>query len=136
MKISTYRDFNVEACELECAPRPRLVYRCWIYKGPGFTEKMSFHYGPTVGGDAFALWMSSDWSSRDSLLRYAVAWTTAKDLPAKPWAELLKAYWTAERDDSCWNKPNYSEIEPTPRSLMTPEEIQSVARIVWPKADF
>jgi hypothetical protein len=131
MKVLTYLDSNAKASDLECAPRPRLVYRCWIDKGPGFSEELNFHYGPAVGGKAIALWLSSDWSPPDSQLRYAVAWTTQKNLPAKPWTELLKAYWKAERDYNYLDEPNFSEIVPTPRSLMTPEEIRSIAQAVW-----
>jgi hypothetical protein len=79
------------------------------------------------------LWLSTDWSPPDSVLRYAVAWTTEKKLPARPWAELLQAYWMAERDQHSWGKPNFTEVVPTPRSLMSPEEIQSLAKSVWTK---
>jgi hypothetical protein len=135
MQIKTYLDSNAEAVDLECAPRPRLVFRCRYDKGPGFSEELNFHYGRALGGNEIALWLSSDWTPPDSQLRYAVAWTVQNNLPAKPWTELLMAYWKAERDCNHWDEPNFSEIVRTPRSLMTPVEIWSIVEALWPEEE-
>jgi hypothetical protein len=134
MKITTYLD-SAAAPELECAPRPRLVYRCWIHKMPGFSEILQFHYGPSLDGRSIALWLSSDWSLPESSERFAVAWTTDKKLSSKPWADFLRAYWMAEKDQNLWDEPNFSEIKSTPRSLMKPDEIWALALSVWPESD-
>ena len=128
MKITTYIDSPKVHAKLACAPRPRLVYQCWIDKGPGFSENVRFHYGPSTCGKFVGLWVSSDWYE----MRLAVAWTGNKALPETPWVALLRAYWDAEKSNNKWEEPNYSEIEVTPRSLMKPAQIKEIARSVWP----
>lgn len=132
MKITTYLDGVIDQVDLECAPRPRLVFRGWCDKGPGMmSESVRFHYGPSTCGTVHALWLSSDWN-REALKKDAIAWTRSEDLPEAPWIDLLRAVWEAERKSNFSEGPNYSEIEPTPRSLMKPKQIEDLADSVWP----
>lgn len=128
MKVITYIDSPAIHAELECAPRPRLVYRCWIDKGPGFSENVRLHYGPDTCGKVKALWVSSDWA----ITKCAVAWTKDKKLPTSPWIQMLRVYWEAEKVENGWEEPNYTEIDSSPASLMKPDQIETVARSVWP----
>jgi len=132
MNISTYLDSFAAHSNLLCAIRPKLVFRCWIDKGPGMMgEHVRFHYGPSVCREVIALWISSDWGG-GSKTKAAIAWTKDKNLLNAPWVSLLRAYWEAEKSENLWEEPNYSEIDVSPRSLMTPPQVEEVARSVWP----
>jgi hypothetical protein len=132
MKITTYLDGGSDHVDLECAPRPRLVFRGWCDKGPGMmSESFRYHYGPSICGTVHALWLSSDWN-HEALKKSAIAWTKSEKLPDAPWVALLRALWEAEKKINFFDGPNYSEIEGTPRSLMNPREIEDLADSVWP----
>jgi hypothetical protein len=133
MKIQTYHRSSKTITAPECSSNLKLVFRCWVCKAIGCDDELvDFYCGPSEDGDFVALWLVSNFDPPESLVPQAVAWTRNGNLPAYHWAQLLKGYWSAERDHNDCEEPNCSKVEHIEGSLMSPDEVEQVALSVWP----
>jgi len=131
--IHTYLDTKIPDGGLLPAGTPQLVFCAYIDKGPGFSEKVQWLFGPSIGGKLVALWIESDWVENPDFALSPVAWVEMKEKLAEPaWANLLRAYWEAERKHNLWDEPNFSEIINSRNSLMRLREVQELADSIWP----
>ena len=109
--------------------RTRLLFRAWLFHGPGHPEEIAMFLGPTKCGEFDALWVKGDWATSKD----AVAWIPRNQLTGTTlWQTLLDAYWSGERDENDSNGPNYDEIIPDKRAIATTEQLEQIAARIWP----
>ena len=61
MNACTYLDASFPTADLECVTKPKLVFRAYLDKGPGFEEVLSWYFGRSECKKWDVLWLKTNW---------------------------------------------------------------------------
>ena len=110
--------------------RTRLLFSAWIDHGPGSSEKAEYRVGPSKCGKFDVLWILSDFD--DGETRNAAAWMPRHQMKGKALQlALLEGLFAAEKAEHDLDEPNFSEIEPSPKAVLSASEVRRVAAKVF-----
>jgi len=129
--ISTYLDSNTGS-DLE-PTRTRLLFSAWIDHGPGASEMAEYRIGPSQCGKFDVLWISSDFDDGES--SNAAAWIPRHRMKGKILQlALLAGLFSAEKTHLELDEPNFSEIAPNPKAVLTSSEVRRIAADIFDSA--
>lgn len=127
-KVSTYLDSNIGSDVLPS--RTRLLFSAWIDHGPGSSEKVEYRVGPSKCGNFEVLWISSDFDDGETC--NAAAWMPRHQMKGKALQlALLEGLFAAEKAEHDLDEPNFSEIEPSPKSALSSSEVRQVVTKIF-----
>ena len=126
-QVFTYFDSDPGAL----APtRTRLLFAAYINRSPIDSEEVQYRIGPSRYGKFDVLWISSDFDDGDTC--NAAAWMPRHQMKGKALQlALLEALFAAEKAEHDLDEPNFSEIEPSPKSALSSSEVRQVVTKIF-----